>query len=210
MTNILNFNAMEDLLLIHFVAHYGVAAPTIVNFILETDSQYFEIDDSLTRDLDVTFTRNSGTAKFQNNSKLKLSIANYDKFVTQLPAAFQTGRKRCDFLMSGDAADFFIIGELKDRIPKSKVRSDAKKQIISTLQTILSVPAFHNYINSKLTKRSIYFNKQATAPSILTATTAFGRLPNLFPDGFKMSAPVIEGYGFEFYEYSGNQTMTLN
>jgi hypothetical protein len=46
-------------------------------------------------------------------------------------------------------------------------------------------------------------------PVLLTATTAFSRFSTVYLDGFQMIKPEIEALGFEFYEYTGEQTMNL-
>ncbi len=37
----------------------------------------------------------------------------------------------------------------------------------------------------------------------------FNRLANVFPDGFKMTHSDIEALDFEFWEYTGEQTLTM-
>lgn len=155
-------------------------------------------------------TRGAGMAKFANKDTLKLTIINYDKFITSIQnEPFKNGRKRCDILVSCNADRYFILGELKDRNPKGKVRSWAKKQLLSSIQTLKNVPEINTYIGSKAIKRSCYFNKKSMSPPSLTATTAFNRLSIVYPDGFQMSKPDIEALGFEFFEYTGEQTMNL-
>lgn len=200
---------MEDLLMNNYTAHYGLTAPTITNFIVETDSTYFEIEDTNTGELVVHNVRGAGMANFANNNRINLTIVNYDKFVTHLPQSFQDNRKRCDVLMCCDIDRYFILGELKDRNPSRYVRRSAKKQLIASLNTLLDVHEIAEFANNKSIKRCCYFNKQSTSPTLLTATTAFNRLNIIFPDGFKMDNPDIEALGFEFYEYTGGQTMTL-
>jgi hypothetical protein len=116
--------------------------------------------------------------------------------------------------LDSDNNRYFILGEIKDRNilnrnSRKNVRKGAKEQLLSSLQTILAVPSIATYSTQKVIKRCCYFNKQSTSPATLTATTAFNRLSNFYPDGFKMSKPDIEAFGFDFYEYTGQQTMTL-
>jgi hypothetical protein len=91
---------MEDLLKNDFTAHYSLPVPTITNFILETDSIYFEVEDSPVRELIIHTNRNMGMAKFSNRNSLKITVANYDKFLTSLPSTFQHGKQRCEIPLS--------------------------------------------------------------------------------------------------------------
>ena len=149
-------------------------------------------------------------AKFNNRDSLKISVINYDKFITSIEdEAFQRGRKRCDILIHCNTHKYFILGELKDRSPKGKVRSGAKKQLLSSLQTLIAVSEINAYAGLAGVKKCCYFNKQSTAPTTLNATTAFNRLSNVYPDGFQMNNPDMEALGFQFYEYTGLQTVSL-
>ena len=200
---------MNDLLMNKFTAHYGLPVPIITNYFIETDIPYFEIEDTKAGEIVIHNARGLGMANFSNNDRINLTIVNYDKFVTSLPHHFQNGRKRCDILLSCSLNRYFILGELKDRNPSGKVRSGAKKQLIASLRTLIAVQEISVYVNNKIVKRCCYFNKQSNSPALINATFAFNRLPNIFPAGFKMSNPTIEAFGFEFYEYTGVQTMTL-
>lgn len=200
---------MESLLINDFTSHYTLPVPTITNFIIETDDPYFEIEDTEARELAVHTNRNVGMAKFSNVDRLRVEVVNYDKFITNLPHAFQHGKKRCDMILNCNINRYFILGELKDRKPKLKVRTKAKEQLIASLQLLMGVSSIHTLIDSKIIKRCCYFNKQSNSPQRLIATRAFNRLPSIFPNGFKMDEPTIESFGFEFFEYTGSQTLAL-
>ncbi len=201
---------MEGLLTNQLVSHYNLHSPTLINWFIKTEDLYFEIEDTNAGEIVLHTNRGLGMAKFSNTNALNITIINYDKFITSIQdEPFKHGRQRCDILVSCDVNRYFILGELKDRQPKGKVRSGAKKQLLASLQTLNVVPEIRTYINSKIIKRCCYFNKQSISPITLTATTAFNRLSNIFPDGFHMSKPDIEAFGFDFYEYTGEQTMSL-
>jgi len=201
---------MRILLTNELIYYYELPTPLIDNWYLDTNDIYFEIEDTNEGEIVIHTTRGLGMAKFANNSALNFCILNYDKFITSIPyEPFKNRRKRCDIIIHSTSDRYFILGELKDRIPKNKVRSDAKKQLLSSLQTITEVPEIDSFINSKTIKRCCYFNKQSNSPPFLKATTAFNRLASIYPNGFKMNKPDIESFGFEFYEYTGEQTMVL-
>ena len=206
---------MENLLMNNLVAHYNIPTPNTTNWFIETNETYFEIEDTNAGEIVLHTTRGFGMCKFSNRDVLDVTVVNYDKFITSIQdERFKNNRKRCDILLYTNSDRYLILGEIKDRIlqnnkSESKVRSGAKKQLLSSLQTILIVPEINAYITRKAVKRCCYFNKQSTSPITLNATTAFNRLPSIYPEGFHMSKPDIEAFGFEFYEYTGEQTMIL-
>lgn len=207
---------MESLFNNNLISYYNLPNPTLTNWFIETVERYFEIEDTQSGEIVLHTTRGLGMGKFSNQDALNITIFNYDKFITSInDEPFQQGRGRCDIILDSSNRRYFILGEIKDRVllkekQKSNVRSKAKKQLLSSLETILNVQEINTYINQKEIKRCCYFNKQSASPAILNATTAFNRLPEAYPDGFKMSKPDIEALGFEFYEYTGEQTMILS
>jgi hypothetical protein len=206
---------MEYLLRNDFTAHYGFPSCTTSNLSILTKEPYFEIEDTASKDIQLQTMKNKGMAKFSNPKGLDITIANYDKFLSSQPVPFQHGKKRCDILVTCNGNGYFILGELKDRIidveiKQKNVRERAKEQLRQTLNTLIAVPTILTYIKTKNHRRCCYFNKQSSAPSLITAVSAFNRLPNLFPDGFKMSNPDIEALNFEYWEYIGDQTLTLH
>jgi len=206
---------MEDLLMINLVAHYSLPTPATTNWFVQTAETYFEVEDTNAGEIVLHTTRGFGMGKFTNLDNLDVTVINYDKFITSIQdEQFKSGRQRCDILLNSNDNRYFVLGEIKNRTiinknSRKSVRKGAKEQLLASLQTILSVPEIVTYINPKIIKRCCYFNKQSASPVILSVITAFNRLPNFYPDGFKMSKPGIEALGFDFYEYTGEQTMTL-
>jgi hypothetical protein len=206
---------MEDLLMTNLVAHYSLPVPTTTNWFVQTAETYFEVEDTNAGEIVLHTTRGLGMGKFSNLDALDITVINYDKFITSIQdEPFKRGRQRCDILLNSNNNRYFVLGEIKDRNiinknSRKSVRKGAKEQLLASLQTIISVPEIASYVNPKIIKRCCYFNKQSVSPVILSVTTAFNRLPNFYPDGFKMSKPDIEALGFDFYEYTGEQTMTL-
>lgn len=199
----------------NLVAHYGLPVPTTTNWFIKTVETYFEIEDTNAGEIVLHTARGAGMGKFSNSDALEVTIFNYEKFITSIKSTtFQTGRQRCDILLNSNDDKYFILGEIKDRAIinsryRKNVRKGAKEQLLASIRTILVVPEITSYLINKNTKRCCYFNKQSASPAILSATTAFNRLPSFYPDGFQMSKPDIEAFGFEFYEYTGEQTMKL-
>jgi len=199
---------MKDLLRNDFTTHYGLPVCIEPNLVIETNEPYFEIEDTVAREIVIHTIVGQGMARFSNPANLTITISNYDKFVTSLPNPFQNGRKRCDIVICDDEK-YFILGEIKDSPNIKQHRKKAKKQLFESLTTLTAVPQILVSINLKSVKRCCYFNKQTSSPAIISATTAFNRLSTIFIDGFKMSHLGIEGQNFEFWEYLGGQTLTM-
>lgn len=199
---------MDDLLSIDFVNYHSLPACNVI--VHKVNYDYFEIDD-VSRVLNVREGITSGMAKYQNLEKKTLKILDYDNFLTSTPEIFQHGKKRCDVILHtiSDSSQF-LLNELKDRFPRTDVLTKATEQMIATLKVLNTVPSITIFISAFNSKKCCYCNKQAKAPSILTVTTAFNRLTTLSPNGFKLSNIEIENFGFELWEYSGNQTININ
>ena len=99
---------------------------------------------------------------------------------------------------------------MKNRIPKTKVLLKATSQMIATLNELYSIPVIVIFISNFLIKKCCYCNTQSTAPVTLTVTNAFNRLASISTNGLKLSNVAIENFGFELWEYSGNQTIHLS
>ena len=104
---------------------------------------------------------------------------------------------------------FFLLNELKDRKPKKKVRTKSISQLVSSLTLIMNVPSISTFANTHRIRHCCFFNKQSMSPPTINAPTAFNRLNTIVTNGLKMSNPAIEAFGFEFWEYSGNQVYNL-
>lgn len=205
---------MEQLLRLDFTAHYGIPRCSAPNIGQQTQERYFEIDD-VNNELILHTTTGYGIANFSNPDIMSISIVNYDKFLTSTPADFNNGMKRCDMIIVCDSGKYFILGELKNRGISNRnrrrdVRNDAKDQLFHSLSRLISVPIISHFLNTKTVKKCCYFNKQSNAPIGINAVTAFNRLPNTFSAGFKMEFKLVEDLGFEFWEYTGDQTLILN
>lgn len=199
---------MENLLRVDFVNHHGLPACTFDYH--QVDYNFFEIDD-INRQLQVRAGITNGMAKYQNPHAKQVAIIDYDGFLTSTPHAFHQGKKRCDVILHTTAdASHFLLNELKDRTPKTKVLTGATAQMLATLNELHTVPSIVNFIATFATKKCCYCNRQSTAPASITATTAFNRVSTLAPQGFLLANTDIQNFGFELWEYSGNQTILLS
>lgn len=210
---------MEELLKNDFIRFHLTEnnGKNITIQLLETNESYFEIED-INSLLVLDTTADSGTARFSNANSQRIKIINYDNFVTQLPNNFQRNRDRCDIILIEEKNNsIFLLGELKN-IPivkdkkRHKIRKEVKTQLLNSLNTIIAVEAISNFINDIPIKRCCYFNKQTKSPEfdIINAITTFNRPFNNFPDGLKMPHSEIEKSGFEFWEYTGTQTVRIS
>jgi len=202
---------MELLLKNALTAHYGLQPATVTGITIQTSDQYFEIEDDQNRETVLHLTRGSGMAVYNNPNSYHITIVNYDKFLTALPHAFGVGKKRCDLIVyTNNNYNYFILNELKDRNPKEQVKNKATAQLLETLNCILAVPDIKTFSDKFTDRRCCYINKKIQSPPALTATTSFNRINLLTKNGFKMSSLDINALGFDFYEYYGGHSITLN
>lgn len=199
---------MENLLRVDFVNHHTLPSCNVVSH--RVNHKTFEIDD-INRVLQVRAGINNGMSKYQNPHAKQVSIVDYDGFLTSTPEYFKHSKKRCDVILHTTTdASHFLLNELKDRIPKTKVLTDATAQMLATLNELYTVPSIVNFIATFATKKCCYCNRQSTAPASIKATTAFNRVSTLAPHGFLLANTDIQNFGFELWEYSGNQTILLS
>jgi hypothetical protein len=209
---------METLLRNDFTVHYGLPVSTIPNFTVNTSAAYFEVKDD---NMLVYTIVGQGVAKYRNIPTINVNVINFESFIDSLPPAFITGIVKCDVIVHDDNQQYFLLNELTDTQPvyvtpytnsrglQPGKRQKAISQLLSSLTLIMAVPAIATFVNTHTFRHCCFFNKQAIAPSPITATTAFNRLNTIATGGLRMSSPTIEAFGFEFWEYSGNQVYTL-
>lgn len=202
---------MENFLRNNFAAHYNQPTAIVADIYQDTNATYFEIEDNENQETVIHFTQGNGVAIYSNPNNYTLGVINYDKFITSLSHRFQQGKGRCDLIVyTINSLNYFLLNELKNRTPTPDVVEKGKSQLLKSLTTLLDVPTVYSFIQSFITKRCCFFNKQIIAPSTISATTAFGRVNTLNKSGFRMTNTAIEALGFEYYEYSGEQIFTLN
>ena len=202
---------MEILLRNDFTAHYGLPISETSNISISTTAQYFEIEDDEYKETQLHFIVGGGMAAYKNTNSYDIIIINYDKFITGLPHVFQRGKERCDLIVHTTNLHYFLLNELKDRKLNNKVRAIAISQLLSSLELIMNVPTIITFAKAHKFRHCCFFNKPAVAPpnTSIKAPAAFGRLNRLTSGGLKMSNPAIEAFGFELWEYSGNQVYNL-
>lgn len=205
---------MEKLLLQDYTAHHNLKT-NLSSISQETSAPYFEIND-IERNIVITFSKSDGMVKYDNSSKKNISIIDYDNFFTSLePKSFQQGKKRCDIIVHTlSDKTYFFLNELKEKnydqiFEKTNIEA-AKKQLIATLKEIHTVQTIVDYIQLFTNKICCFCNSFPKSPSnTINATNAFNRIFLIAKDGLQLSDSRIESYGFEYYEYKGNQTIKL-
>lgn len=200
---------METLFNTYFLAHYSLNVPAVANIHQTTNEKYFEVEDSPVGELVIQLVRGTGVAKINNPNCALFEFVNYDKFLTALPELFNSGKKRCDMIFRCESKSIFALAELKDSMNAQNHRKHAKKQLLESLQLIEPVPEINQDFTKYTRRICCYFNKSNPSPVILNASVAFGRLNLLFQSGIRQSASKIEALGFEFYEFDGNQVLSI-
>jgi len=201
---------MDNLLKNDFAIHYGQPISNIAGMTMITNEPYFELEDDKRGNILLYTKFGMGMARYSNPQKISMTIINYDKFFTSLSHNFQQGKKRCDLIVySTDSPKYFLLNELKNRDYRDDVKQSAVKQLLESLKIIIDVKAIHNFINNYHTKMCCIFNKPPLPPTGITAIVAFSRLSSVATNGFKMSNPDIEYYGFELWEFSYDQIYLL-
>lgn len=209
---------MEALLRNDFTAQYGLPPISETqNIGITTNLRYFEIEDDSNREIRLHEVAGNGVAKYSNPNSYVVNIINYDKFVTLLFQKFQEKKGRCDLIVYTENKKYFLLNELTDTNPQyvyphtnsrgNQIGKLAKAtgQFIESLKLLFDVDTIKSFVNQHELRECCFFNKQSNAPNPITATTAFNRINTIPSNGFKMSNPDIESFGFELYEYSGTQ-----
>jgi hypothetical protein len=200
---------METKLKQDFTRHFGLLISTTPNIRLQTSAPYFEIEDDTNRQTQLHFIVGRGMAAYKNPRNYVVEIINYDLFITSLPQNFQQGKKRCDLIVYTTNNKHFLLNELKDRIPKIKVRNKSIEQLKQSLELIMQVHSISAFADAFENKKCCFFNKQSMAPKPINATGAFNRINAIAINGIKTANKVINSYGFELFEYSGGQAYNL-
>jgi len=201
-----------------FISHYGLVTNVTVN-VVSTNALDFNLkDDSV-----LIYPLGNGTAKYSNPNFKEVNIINYETFINSLPPSFQNGREKCDLIVYTSDLSYFLLNELTDtqsgyisdftlgnRTPRIGKRNKAISQLKQSLRDIFNVPNINSFIERHTIKHCCFFNKQPHTPIGIIATTAFSRLSSIVSNGYKMSDSDIESFGFELWEFSGNQTYLLS
>ncbi len=209
---------METRLRNDFTAHYGLPVATIANISATTTASYFELKD----DNNFIYTINGqGVAKYSNENAINITVINYEYFFDSLPPVFIQGKEKCDLIVHDDNQRYILLNELTDTLPvyvfpfintqgqQPGKRQKAISQLLSSLTLTMNVPTIAAFADTHTFKHCCFFSKQSMSPPTITATTAFNRLGTLVRGGFRMSNPDMEAFGFEFWEYSGNQVYSF-
>ncbi|GEM_PF-39185 len=207
---------MDGLLKNDFIAHYSLGKCSVYSKI--TTDNYFDLIDDLT----IIHPAGTGIAKYKNTSHKEVKVINYELFIDSLSPVFKKGREKCDLIAYTTDCSDFILNELTDTDPKYipdfalangapriGKRNKAIAQLNKSLTDISNVPSILYFLNKYRKKRCCFFNKKINSPHGIIATTAFNRLSTLSTNGYKISNPIIESYGFELWEFSGNQVCEL-
>ena len=196
---------MKDLLEKDFVSHYGLSANDYVN-VVSTSEINFDLKDDDT----LIHLLGGGTARYSNPNNKEVNVINYELFFKSLPPSFQKNKQNCDLFVYTSDNQYFLLNELTNtNKKKGRKRKHAISQMFATLRIISAVSTIHSFINQYTIKQCCYFNKKYQSPQNINAISAFNRINSYSQNGYQMKSPDIESYGFELWEFSGNQTYVL-
>ena len=157
---------MIDLLKRELPSHYKLHR-TIVDVPYEiTAEEHFDLTD---RGLTSIVDYKTGNISFDHSNRTEVQVINYEAYLIGLKGTkFETGRKRCDFILhetGGSCDSFYILNEQtstkknienlskpildKDKnviYPGGKYEK-AEIQLLETLRTIRAVPSISAFIN---------------------------------------------------------------
>jgi hypothetical protein len=93
---------------------------------------------------------------------------------------------------------------------RSSAKSKATKQLLDSLNMLLSVPEIKLFVDTFEVKRCCRFvNKPSEAPEPINAITIFNRANYLYNTGDHLSNPEIEKYGFSLFRYLSTKSCEL-
>jgi hypothetical protein len=222
---------MKELLANDFINHYNRHPEIpIQNKKLNlphycTNNERFEIKDEVNK-IESNGEKMYGIARYLNPDKLKITIINYEKFITSLPPRVKNTndivKGICDYIVYSPNYIYFLLNELTNTDPKFIMGHEntegkqegklakAQRQLKHSLEVINNVPTIHNYIQRFIKKQCCFFNSYPTpVPDInaLQAFNQFNKIDTSEPD--KLIIREIEALGFDFVIYSNEQTYVL-
>jgi hypothetical protein len=199
---------MEKLLHETFKRYYKSESLQILDFVLSTNEGTFAVEDMEgegVRFLQKNHATSNGTAYFKNCQNIKVSIFNFDKFMTALSNEIQRGKKRCDLLIYTALRSHLLFAELKHQNDRRLARRMAKSQMKDTLELFFAFPKMKEGVESYSKRMCCFFYRRSPAPPELEATEkAFNHASEL-SNPLRHDDEEFKNMGFEFWEYRGTE-----
>lgn len=227
---------MINLLKRELPLHYKLSR-TIVDIPFEITAQ--ECFDLTDKGQKLVVDYKAGNVSFDHSSQTEVQVINYESYLIGLKGTkFETGRKRCDFILyeiGGDADSFYILNEqtsTKGSIDNlSKPILDKNKnvtypggkyekveaQLLETLKTIKDVPSISSFIDKykrKICLMSYSINTDQDL-KVTDARKVFGRYRRVESretkeNGALLEQPSINAEGFEYRKISHEYSFHLS
>jgi hypothetical protein len=203
---------MKQLLEQDFICHYNrhKGLPVSVVVIQQTtNTGDFELND----DDVMVYSSGQGVAKYKNPAFQTVNVINYECFINSLPKRVKNtdsiGKDICDLIVYTDKQ--LLLNELTDTNAQynAKKRIKAQSQLQQSLHNLMAVQKISVFAYNHNVRHCCFFNKQAVKFQGVIAQNAFNR-QNTYSNGFKIPNQNIANYGFEFWEFYGNQTYQLS
>ncbi|MCK9170858.1 MAG: hypothetical protein M0P01_10630 [Treponema sp.] len=147
-----------------------------------------------------------GGVTYHNPDKENITVTDYEKFVNSLPKSWQTGVKRCDFLIyRKDENTFFVCNELSQSRNINSKESDALYQLEQTLKTLTGCPRIKDSLDQCNMKICLFSNRIPPIHSPQQMADAFDvrRYLNLPKAAEATPYEPFEKYGFTYYKATG-------
>ena len=227
---------MIDLLKQELPLHYKLYRTTLDVPHEITAEEHFDLIDG---DQTVIVDYKTGNISFDHSNQTAIEVINYEAYLIGLKGTkFETGRKRCDFILyeiGGNADSFYILNEqtsTKKTINNlSKPILDKNKnvtypggkyekveiQLLETLRTIKAVPAISTFIDRYKRKVCLmsYIIKIDEDSVISGARKPFERYRlvesrETGENGALLEHPLINAEGFEYRRISHDYSFKLS
>jgi hypothetical protein len=184
---------------------YGVKS--IINSVqAPTETTSEEAFDLLDKQDYIIHQPGTGGVTYHNPDKENIAVTDYEKFVNSLPKSWQTGMKRCDFLVyRKDANTFFICNELSQSRNINSKESDALYQLEQTLRTLTGCPHIKISLDQCKMKICLFSNRIPPIHSPQQMADAFDvrRYLNLPETAEAIPYEPFDKYGFTYYKATG-------
>ena len=224
---------IKELINTYFARHYGLQRASSIDDVSTNEPRFDLLDKT-----PIIFPFGSGYASFANASNDDIHILLYEKYIDGFRGThFETGRKRCDFIIYDTKSSFVALNEItstnkaSEGLKKPITKNDkntiifeggkfekAEKQLLESLKTLRDVDEIKIHLDSQSKRICLCSYKLYTDDTlnvIGNPVSAFNRNQTVIEretgeNGIIISCPEIESLGFEYRRISHNYSFKIN